>query len=77
MFRMRELFSQKRGRAAAWTNSVAAGNRGFIQEVKGKLGTKATSRKMIGNGDSMVLQEPRPAYNVSDLSYLTAQSHSI
>ena len=39
----------------AWSESIAIGGKGFVEEIRGKLGTKAMGRKVIGNDENYTL----------------------
>jgi putative transposase len=45
-----------------WSQSIAVGNRMFVDEVSGKLGYKTKFRKIIGSDDSFILKEPESQY---------------
>lgn len=47
-----------------WTESIAVGSAGFVEETKGKLGIKAIGRRVEEqNEDMYVLREESAAYN--------------
>ena len=51
------------GRESSWTESVAVGNRKFIEEVKAHLGIKAIGRKIREQGRTLLtLRERSAAY---------------
>jgi putative transposase len=47
---------------AKWSQSIAVGNRIFVDEVVNKLGNKIGYRKIIGDAHSSVLREPCSEY---------------
>ena len=51
-------------RESSWTESVAVGNRKFIEEVKVRLGIKAVGRKIREQSGTLLTLRERPAaYN--------------
>ncbi|MCP4374546.1 MAG: transposase [Deltaproteobacteria bacterium] len=50
-------------RESCWTESIAVGNRQFVDETKVKLGFKAHGRKVVKSNDKLVLKEPHAPYN--------------
>jgi len=50
-------------REAKWSESVAVGSAGFVEQIKQQLGTQAAGRKLREEGDAYVLREPEIAYN--------------
>lgn len=51
-------------RESSWTESVAVGNRKFIEEVKARLGIKAIGKKIREQGGTLLtLREGPAAYN--------------
>jgi len=50
-------------REALWTESIAVGSKGFIEEMKEKLGFKAKGRQIHGTHDVCSLREPETSYN--------------
>ncbi len=55
------LAQDKIGREAKWTDSVAIGDRLFVEETKEKLGIKAKGRKIIaGSGEFMIRETQQP-----------------
>ena len=51
-------------REGCWTESVAVGNRGFIEETKAQLGVKATGRGILEQRDAQFVLREKPApYN--------------
>ena len=51
-------------RESCWTESIAVGNRQFVEDTKVKLGLKAQGRKVLEKNDKFVLKEPYAPYNV-------------
>ena len=49
-------------RQAQWTESIAVGNRTYVEKAKDTMGYKAMGRKLIENGDSFVLRETQSSY---------------
>jgi len=52
-------------RKAKWTQSIAVGNKYFVEQVKDKLGFKAIGRKVTGTGDDFELKENVSPYRVN------------
>ena len=46
-------------RESRWTESVAAGSKGFLETVKAKLGLRAKGPKVSGSEDESILREPQ------------------
>lgn len=59
-------------REPSWTESIAVGNRQFVEDTKVKLGLKAHGRKVIESKDKFVLKEPYVPYNIH---YDTEKEH--
>jgi hypothetical protein len=57
-----ELASDRNRRDAAFSESLAVGNREFVEEVRRKLGAKARARGVVEQKDTIALREPRPSY---------------
>ena len=54
-------------RQQQWTESIAVGDKIYVEKVKDQMGYKAIGRKVVENGDSFVLREPQVSYqSVSD-----------
>ena len=54
-------------RQPQWTESIAVGDKVYVEKVKDQMGYKAIGRKVVENGDSFVLREPQVSYqSVSD-----------
>ena len=51
-------------RESCWTESIAVGNRQFVEDTKDKLGIKVQGRKVVERNDKFVLKEPCAPYNV-------------
>jgi putative transposase len=52
-----------RVRESQWTQSVAVGNREFVEKVKEKLGFQVKGRSISRKGDNYQLREQQSAYN--------------
>ena len=52
-------------REAKWTQSIAVGNKYFVEQVKDNLGFKAIGRKVTGTGDDFELKESVSPYRVN------------
>ena len=50
-------------RESCWTESIAVGNRQFVEDTKDKLGLKVQGRKVVERNDKFVLKEPYVPYN--------------
>ena len=50
-------------RETKWTESIAVGNRAFVEVTQEKLGIKAKSRKIFGTDEMYELREEQSAYN--------------
>jgi hypothetical protein len=57
------LMSGDSARESKWTESVAVGNKQFIDRVREKLGIRAAGRDKIESGDSYELREPGISYS--------------
>jgi putative transposase len=57
------------GREPAWTESLAVGSQGFVENIKGELSSRAIGRKIGAISDDMFsLREPRAPYGgISDI----------
>jgi putative transposase len=49
-------------RESKWTESVAVGNRSFVETIKGKLGVRAKRHRLSGTDDESTLREPQAGY---------------
>jgi hypothetical protein len=49
-------------RQPQWTESIAVGDKVYVEQVKDQMGYKAIGRKVVENGDSFVLREPQTSY---------------
>ena len=59
-------------RAAAWTESVAVGDRTYLEQFKAGLGIRGTGRKIVSDNGFGTLREARPSYRA--ISYTNSQS---
>ena len=50
-------------REPSWTESIAVGNRQFIENTKAKLGLKAHRREVVESSDKFILKEQYAPYN--------------
>jgi len=57
------LRKENRVRESKWTQSVAVGNREFVEKVKEKLGFHVKGRSISRKGDNYQLREQQSAYN--------------
>lgn len=58
-------------RQPQWTESIAVGDKVYVEKVKDQMGYKAIGRKVVENGDSFVLKEPQVSYqSISDRAVL-------
>ena len=57
-----DLASKNRSRESKWTESIAVGNKAFIEATVKKLGIDAKGRKIIGSSKSYELREPAVTY---------------
>lgn len=48
---------------SAWSESIAVGSKGFVEDMRVKLGFKAIGRKVVENEDYYTLKEPETPYN--------------
>lgn len=54
-------------RQPQWTESIAVGDKVWVEKVKDQMGYKAIGRKVVENSDSYVLKEAQQPYrNISD-----------
>ena len=56
------LASDRNRRDGRFSESLAVGNREFVEEVRRKLGAKARARGVVEQEDTIALREPRPSY---------------
>ena len=56
------IMQGKTSRERRWTESIAVGNKLYVEKVKGHMGYKAIGRKIIENRDSFVLKETQRQY---------------
>ena len=59
------LGRDKNSREAKWTQSIAVGDKYFVEQMKDKLGFKAIGRKVTGTGDDFELKENVSPYRVN------------
>jgi hypothetical protein len=57
------LRSDGHRREAKWTQSIAVGNKSFVEDIKDKLGFRAIGRKVFGTGDAYELKENVASYS--------------
>ncbi len=50
-------------REGKWTESVAVGNKGFLETVKAKLGARAKGRRVSGAENDFALREPQELFD--------------
>lgn len=48
-----------------WTESIAVGSKAFIEATKGRLGTKAKGRRVLGQNGAYELREPELPYKTN------------
>ena len=54
-------------RQPQWTESIAVGEKIYVEKVKDQMGYKAIGRKVVENRDSFVLKETQQPYqSISD-----------
>ena len=56
------LESENHGRESKWIESIAVGNKGFIEATKERLGIRAKGRKVFTNNGVYELREPVAPY---------------
>jgi len=56
------LLSRDQSRDIKWTESIAVGNKSFIETTIKKLGIRAKGRKVVGSNKSYELREPAVPY---------------
>jgi len=52
-------------RFIGWSESIAVGDRTFVEDVMDRLGVKAMDREIAEDSGSAVLREPKIPYSVS------------
>ena len=52
-------------RDSSWTESIAAGDQGFVEAVKEKLGMRAKTREVVRQSEGFVLKETTTSYMAS------------
>ena len=53
-------------RQSKWTQSIAVGDKSFLEHIKERLGIRAKGRRIKKNGDTYQLREPVAAYGWLD-----------
>ena len=54
-------------RQPQWTESIAVGDKVYVEKMKDQMGYKAIGRKVVENGDSFILREAQISYqSISD-----------
>ncbi len=56
------LASDRNRRDACWSESLAVGNREFVEGVRSALGSKARARGIVEQEDTVALREPKTFY---------------
>jgi putative transposase len=56
------LARHEQARESKWSESIAVGNRDFVETIKGKLGVRAKRRRFSGTGDEATLRQPQADY---------------
>ena len=56
------LRTGKTGRDSKWTESIAVGERAFAEDILEKLGARAGTRSVIGEGDTFAIKEHAAPY---------------
>ena len=59
------LSRDQNSREPQWTQSIAVGDKYFVEQVKDKLGFKAIGRKITGAGDDFELKEDVSLYRAN------------
>ncbi|HKJ09167.1 MAG TPA: hypothetical protein VKA76_08775 [Gammaproteobacteria bacterium] len=59
------------GREPAWTEGLAVRRTEFIEEIKGRLGSRAAHRQAIHRDGAVALREPASSYG-ADSAHKTA-----
>ena len=59
------LVSGKQEREHKWSESIAVGNKSFIEATMKRLGIKALGRKVYGNNEGFEIREQAGAYRAS------------
>ena len=49
-------------RESKWTQSIAVGNKSFLDQIKNRLGIRAKGRKIHGSEDEYQLRERQTSY---------------
>lgn len=50
-------------REPAWSECIAVGSKGFVEEIYGKLGRRARGREISEDGDTCTLSEHKTSYS--------------
>lgn len=53
-----------RSRDMKWTGSIAVGSRGFVEDVRARLGIRSKGRRIADGEDGSELREPETDYNL-------------
>lgn len=56
------LRSGRRSRESKWTDSIAVGSRGFVDDIRARLGIRCKGRKIAEGEDGCELREPESVY---------------
>ena len=59
------LQSREKAREPKWSESIAVGNKSFIETTLKRLGIKALGRKVFGNGEGFEIREQAVPYGVN------------
>ncbi|MGD8644730.1 MAG: hypothetical protein PVI15_10600 [Chromatiales bacterium] len=59
-----ELKAGAFGREPAWSESLAVGSEGFVEDVQRQLGARTRHREVISTREAHCLREPSGAYSV-------------
>ncbi len=59
------LYKGNLAREGCWTESVAVGNKDFVEKIKNELGVKAVYRKIINTKEIYELREPVKSYTLN------------
>ncbi len=57
------LGAGQNARQPEWSEAVAVGSKGFVDQVKRRMGILASGKKVGREGDACVLREPDVAYS--------------
>jgi len=53
-----------RSRDMKWAGSIAVGSRGFVEDVRARLGIRSKGRRIADGEDGSELREPETGYNL-------------